>query len=185
MQRVYTCYTTEITNHCYTAKITLSSLVGDCHTPVSQHHALAWVGHQYFHGAKSVIKRASPTFVSIVGQGMYWQLTWRGSTVHISQSTWIGDRLSSIWGGLNRGDDLCWSGRGGGKMTIDMERTNTYIAQSALIGDQLSSIREVGKDQQSTFHSPSDLSNTDLRSSRGGGWELCSPTISCKARGCN
>ena len=31
-------YTTEITNHCYTAKITLCSLVGDCHTPLSQHH---------------------------------------------------------------------------------------------------------------------------------------------------
>ena len=29
MQRVYTCYTTEIINHCYTAKITLYSLVGD------------------------------------------------------------------------------------------------------------------------------------------------------------
>ena len=38
MQRVYTYYTTEITNHCYTAKITLCSLVGDCLTPVSQHH---------------------------------------------------------------------------------------------------------------------------------------------------
>ena len=39
MQRAYTCYTTEITNHCYTAKITLCSLVGDCLTPVSQHRA--------------------------------------------------------------------------------------------------------------------------------------------------
>ena len=27
MQRVYICYTTEITNHCYTAKITLCSMV--------------------------------------------------------------------------------------------------------------------------------------------------------------
>ena len=45
MQRVSTCYTTEITNHCYTAKITLCSLVEDCCTPVSQHHALAWVGY--------------------------------------------------------------------------------------------------------------------------------------------
>ena len=35
----------KITNHCYTAKIILCSLVGDHHTPVSQHHALAWVGH--------------------------------------------------------------------------------------------------------------------------------------------
>ena len=38
-------YTTEITNHCYTAKITLCSLVGDCRTPVSQHRALARVGY--------------------------------------------------------------------------------------------------------------------------------------------
>ena len=45
MQRVCTCYTIEITNHCYTAKITLCSLVGDCRTPVSQHRALARVGH--------------------------------------------------------------------------------------------------------------------------------------------
>ena len=45
MQRVCTCCTTEITNHCYTAKITLCSLVGDCHTPVSLHRALARVGH--------------------------------------------------------------------------------------------------------------------------------------------
>ena len=48
MLRVYTCYTTEITNHCYTAKITLYSLVGDCRTPVSQHCALARVGHYQF-----------------------------------------------------------------------------------------------------------------------------------------
>ena len=29
------CYTTEVTNYCYTAKITLCYLVGDCLTPVS------------------------------------------------------------------------------------------------------------------------------------------------------
>ena len=45
MHRVSTCYTTEITNHRSTAKIPLCSLVRDCHTPVSQHHALAWVGY--------------------------------------------------------------------------------------------------------------------------------------------
>ena len=45
MQRVYTCYTSEITNQCYSAKITLCSLAGDCHTPLSQHCALARVGH--------------------------------------------------------------------------------------------------------------------------------------------
>ena len=41
MKMIYTCYITEITNHCYTAKTTLSSLVGDCCTPVSQYSALA------------------------------------------------------------------------------------------------------------------------------------------------
>ena len=45
MQRACTCYTAEITNHCCTAKITLCSLLEDCRTPVSQHHALARVGH--------------------------------------------------------------------------------------------------------------------------------------------
>ena len=45
MQRDSTYYTTEITNHCYTAKITLCSLVEDCRTPVSQHCASAQVGY--------------------------------------------------------------------------------------------------------------------------------------------
>ena len=47
IQRVSTCYTTEITNHCYAAKITLCSMVGDCRTPVSQHCALARVGYYF------------------------------------------------------------------------------------------------------------------------------------------